>query len=193
MGAVAKEATEKALLELVPEAYRDDEDEAVRDGAWQITDLVGADWALKRLGQLEQEITDNEEIAAKRQAEIEARMHRLNTRAMKGVDFFRRMLTQFAEAHRDQVVSGKKKSRGLIHGTIGFRKRGGALKTIDRDALLSWARNQPVEMELVRTKEDPDLERIKTHAEETQMIPPGMARDPETEEVQIRTDMKEVK
>lgn len=184
----------EAQISLVPEAYRDEEDADVVAGVWEPKDLAQADWVLMRIGALEREITDNEEVAAKRIAEIEAKTRRLNDKAMRGVSFFRSVLSVFAQKHRELLLGGgKKKSRGLPHGTIGFRKKPGLLRTTDREALLGWAREQPVELELVRVKEEPDLERIKAHAEQEKTLPPGMQWEPETEEIQIRTDMKEVR
>jgi phage host-nuclease inhibitor protein Gam len=185
----------KAQLTLVQEPYRDDEDEAVReDGPWEPSDLNSVDWALKRIGALEKEISDNEEMASRRIQEIHERLGRLNEKAMRGVEFFRKRLEAYAISNRDALLGGgKKKSRGFIHGTVGFRKKPGLLKTVDRAALMAWVRELPVEMELVRMKEEPDLDRIKKHAEEKQLVPPGMQWEPEVEEIQIRADLKEVR
>lgn len=192
MGAQAAATQETAQLELV--AYRDDEyDERSETVGWIPRSAEEADWALKRLGELEAQITTNEEVASRRIQEIHERLGRLNQRAARGVDFFRRILADYALGHRDEIVQGKRKTRSFLHGTVGFRKKPGALKTTDKDALLKWAQSQPVELELVRVREEPWLENIKKHAEESQEIPPGMHWEPEADEVQIRVDLKEVR
>lgn len=190
----AKKTDEKARLELVS-LYVDDEREDAREGGtWRIEDLDMADWALKRLGELEHEIEVNEAIAAARIAEIDARTQRLNARVKKGVDFFRAQLESFAATHRGELLgAGSRKTRGLPNGSIAFRKCGGDLKTVDREALLTWAREQPVELELVRMKEEPCLPEIKKHAKELGLVPPGMEREPDGETIEVRTTPKEVR
>lgn len=182
-------------LELVAPLYEDDERTDVKEGGpWRIDDLDTADWALKRLAELEHEVEENEAIAAARIAELEARTKRLNVRAAKGVAFFRTQLEAFAVGHREELLgTGSRKTRGLPNGSIGFRKSGGDLKTIDREALLIWAREQPIELELVRMKEEPCLPEIKKLAKEKAFIPPGMEREPEGETIDVKTTPREVR
>jgi phage host-nuclease inhibitor protein Gam len=189
----AKTKEDRARLELVS-LYVDEDRPEVREGEWKVEELSSADWALGRLGELEREIEVNESIAAQRIAEIEARTARLNARAKKGVDFFRAQLEAYAATHRTELLgTGSRKTRGLPNGSIGFRKSGGDLKTVDREALLTWAREQPVELELVRMKEEPCLNEIKKLAKEKSFVPPGMEKEPEGETIEVRTTPKEVR
>jgi phage host-nuclease inhibitor protein Gam len=185
----------QARLELVLSLYEDEERADVKEGgSWRIEDLSTADWALRRLGELEREIEVNEAIAAERIRELEERTKRLNGRAAKGVAFFRAHLEAYAQGHRDELLGGgNRKTRGLPNGSLGFRKCGGDLRTVDREALLTWAREQPVELELVRMKEEPCLNEIKKLAKEKGFVPPGMEREPEGESVEVRTTPKEVR
>lgn len=172
--------------EAAQEAYQDEENPSVGH-AWRIEGLDSADWALRRLGDLEQEIAENEAIAARRIEEIRIRTALLNERAMKGVAFFRARLTDYAERARSELLKGgKTKTRHLPSGSIAWRKKGGGLVKADAEALLAWAREQPIEAELVRIKEEPAWDAIKRRFETTGEVPPGCDVEPEREEISIK-------
>lgn len=169
-----------------PEEYFDEELDSPTS-AWRIADLGQADWALKRLAALEKEAADNERIAELRIAEIRARTAKLNATALRGADFFRGQLAAYAMSHRTELLGGgKKKTRKLPSGEIAFRSKGGGLSIIDRDALLSWARQQPVESGLLRIKEEPALDEIKRHFKASGEVPDGMQLEEEREEVVVK-------
>ena len=192
-GARAEGRTGATLEILHP--YVDEENEQVKEGGpWHIENLSSLDWALKRLGELEAEVLANESLTHDRIAELEQRCLRLNARAAAGMRFFRGAIEAYARSHRTQLLgSSNRKTRALIHGTVGWRKRPASLEVLDKSALLGWAIRQPVELGLVRMKEEPCMSEVKAYAEETGTIPPGCAPVPETDELQVRTvDPKEV-
>jgi phage host-nuclease inhibitor protein Gam len=69
---------------------------------------------------------------------------------------------------------GDKKSRRLLHGSVAWRDSAKGLEVVDEAALLAWAKAQPAELELVRTKESPDLRNIGAYAKQKKLTPPGM-------------------
>lgn len=141
---------------------------------WRIKDVEDADWALKRLAELRRETDQNNAIAAKRIQEISQRTDALNAKAMRGVSFFETHLKVWAEENRKALLgSGKQKYRDLPSGRIGWRKQQERVKVADPKAVLEWARLQPVELELIRFKEEPAMEAIQAHFERTGELPPG--------------------
>lgn len=171
------------------EVYYDEQDPTVASSTWRVENLGSADWALGRLKELEREIAQNEAIAAEAVRRLEARVQVLNDRAMRGVRFFRAKLLEYLLTHRAELLgTGKKKSRDLPHGRLGFRKAGGGLEVVDKEALLAWAQAQPVELELVRITEAPAIAAIKAHCEATQKVPPGMVLQPDVDEPYAHTD-----
>lgn len=162
--------------------YQDEQSPDVREG-WHILDLATADWTLSRLADLQQEIAENRKLEEEAILRIRGRATKLQERAERGIAFFESRLREYAESHREELLKGgKKKSRNLMHGSIGWRKAGGGLSVVDPAALLAWAREQPVELELLRIKEEPALAAIKVLHSTTGEVPPGTDLKPEFEE-----------
>lgn len=156
------------------EAYQDEQDEKVSE-AWMVTSLEECDWALSRIADLEAEQEENERIAAAAIQRIKDRLAGMNAKAERGVRFFSGKVQAFAERERDLLLKGgKKRSRELVHGVIGWRASRGGLKVTDEAKLLAWARAQPVESEVLRVKEEPALSVIGEHFERTGEVPDGM-------------------
>lgn len=158
------------------ELYLDSEDESVATG-WRIEDLTSADWALKRVGDLEREIAENEKVLTATVERAKARTEKLNARAANGVRFFTWALQAYAEAHRGELIAGKKKSRALLHGVLSWRKTGGGLVVTDETRLLEWARAHS----RIRVKESPALDEIKKDFKDAGVVPDGMDVEPEGE------------
>lgn len=179
---------ERPVVELVPPYVDEGEDRASL--GWAPESLADLDWALMRVGELEEQVQANEEVAAERHKEIDRRTIRMNEKANADIRYFRDVITQYATSHRAQLLgSGKRKSRELQHGRVGWKTRPACLKTSDSKALLAWAQSQPVELGLVRIKEEPCLEEIKRHAERSKTVPPGMEMEPETETLQVHAEV----
>lgn len=166
--------------------YVDEESDQVREG-WHVQTLEDADWCLRRIAELEAEAAENARVAETNILRIQARAVMLNDRSVRGVEFFTMRLREYAEAHRAELLrGGKKKSRTLVHGSIGWRKVGGTLKVSDPDELLAWAQAQPVELELVRITEAPAVAQIQKYFKATGEVPPGVEFVEETEEFQVK-------
>lgn len=172
-----------------PESYIDDEEPAVSN-VWTIQSLEDADWALKRIGDLEQEVAENQKVFDKALLRLKLRQAQLSKRANSGIAFFTFKLQAYAEAHRAELIKGKKKSRALLHGSLGWRKTGGGLEVTDKEALLVWARAQPVESELLRITEAPAIANLQKHFKETGEVPPGTEPKPEVDVFTLKTESK---
>lgn len=156
---------------------------------WTIADLDTLDWALSRMADSEREVEENNKLAQEAIGRIKLKTEILNERAEKAIAFFRSQIAAYAETHRAELLGGgKKKSRTLLHGTIGWRKKGGALEMKDAAALLDWARLQPIESNVLRIKEEPAWDVIKKSYPDAKSgeIPPGCDVVPETEEITIK-------
>ena len=170
-------------------AYRDEENEAV-DETWSIKDLPTADWALSRLGALEREMAENQAIATAAVERILLRTDKLNATARRGAEFFRRVLATYAEQHRPELLgSGKKKSRALLHGSLGWRSRAEKLEVVDGEVVLAWAQMQPVETGVLRIKEELDRKALAALFKKTGELPPGTELEPASEDFYIKTEV----
>ncbi len=173
------------------EAYQDEQDEGVQGLAWRVTDLSTADWALRRVAECEAEAAEVDRQAEAAIAQIEARRAELKTKAARGSDYFRFQLTRFAEEQRDSLLTGKKKSRDLIHGRIQFRASPERLKVVDPKALSEWLAVQPVEQGLYRVKIEPEMRALNDGLKCDGFIPPGCECEPSRESITITASAPE--
>jgi phage host-nuclease inhibitor protein Gam len=167
--------------------YIDEESPDVR-GPWKIQDSGSVDWALRRKAECEQEIAEVRAQGNAAIAAIEGRVSVLTQKAERGIQFFEVKLLEWAEANRDKLGQGKKKSRDFVHGRIGTRSKGGKLVVTDKTALETWLRSQPPERGLCRIKVEANMKAVQdlfaTHGE----IPPGCDVDPERDEIYIQAE-----
>jgi phage host-nuclease inhibitor protein Gam len=170
--------------------YEDASDPEVR-GGWQIETAASVDWALQRLAECEAEAEAVDAQADAAIARINARRDELKARAARGAGFFRFKLTEYAVGHRSALLTGKKKSRDFVHGRLGFRQKGGRLEVRDRDALLAWLAEQPVEDGLYRMKLEPEMKAIQARFKSANEVPPGCEYTPEYEDVVIEAEAPE--
>jgi len=156
---------------------------------WTIQDLATADWALSRIADLEREIAENESLAETAIARIKLRTELLNERASKGLAFFRSRIEGYAQANREHLIPGKKKTRSLLHGSISWRSTPERLKVVDASATLTWAQTQPIEAGLIRIKEELDKPALNALFKSTGEMPPGTELEPAKEELQIKAEL----
>lgn len=186
MRAIGESEALRALAEAAQE-YVDEEEPSARPG-WHIDSIASLDWAMGRMAALQREIAQNNAILEANVARLHARTAKLNEAAARGVSFFDGRVRDYAEQHRAELLGGgKRKSRKMLHGVIAWRKTGGGFKANDKDALLAWALTQPVELGLVRMKEEAAWDKIKERCSVTGEMPPGVDTEPEGETFKIET------
>jgi phage host-nuclease inhibitor protein Gam len=163
-----------------------DEEEPNVGPGWHVGNLSDADWALRRMASLQRQIKENDALLEANVARLQLRHAKMNEALARGLAFFAAKVEEYATLHRAELLGGgKRKSRKLLHGSIGWRKTGGGFKMNDKEALLAWAQKQPVELNLVRIKEEPAWDRIKEDLRSTGELPPGVDVEPEGETFKI--------
>lgn len=171
---------------LVPE-YMDDERPEVTIG-WRIGSDSEADWALQKMGELEAHVAA---IDLQLAATIERETRRAEGRkgsAGRGVAFFEAVIKEYGEREKRRILgTGKRKSHAYLHGTIGWRKKGGKLTWTDEAVALEWAKGRPVEQGLFRVTFALEKAAIQKLAKEEKIIPPGTELEPTIDEVYVQT------
>lgn len=177
------DATQIARVEAEQEPL--DADALATEGAWSPRSLRDVEWSLECIGESEAEIAAIEAQEADAIARIRQRVARIKESAERRASYFRGRVAEWAESHRAEILAGKKKSRELVAGVIGWRKKGGRLRVVDKAALAEWAAAQPVELGLFRVKVEPEVAEIQKHAKASGEIPPGCEWEEEHDEIHI--------
>ena len=176
--------------ESLPAEYVDEERPEVRTG-WRIEGGTSeADWAFARMQEHEAQIAAVDDQIALAVARIERRGTELKRKAAWAVEFFRAALMEWGDREKRTLLGGgRKKSRELLHGVVGWRtkNKGGKLKWIDEAATLEWAKAQPIELGLFRVVYQIDKLAIEKLARERDLIPVGCDLDLERDEVYVKT------
>jgi len=184
------------VLELVAAAkamqseYVDEQDPTVR-GDWAIQNTGSADWALERVGECEGEADSIEAQYAAAVERLSKRKAELLARAARGASYFRMKLEEWAGPNRASLLKGKGKSVAMLHGTIGWRKKGGNLRVEDKDALAAWLITQPVESGLYRVRVEPEMRALQKWCAESGEIPSGCEFVPEFDEFYVKAEAPE--
>jgi len=175
------DATDIARLEAAQPIYRDDSDPSVVDG-WRPTDLGSLEWALSRVADLEAEARENAVALADAHRRLDLRAESMTRRVQRGVAFFRGAILSYMSEHKSELLKGgARKSRVMLHGSVGWRKTGGRLRVVDEKALAEWVAAQPVELGLFRIRIEPAMKELQAYCEANGLIPPGTEREVPTD------------
>ncbi len=168
--------------------YEDEQDPNVREG-WHIESLDTADWALRRIAELQVEVEENDSVLAATIAKLQARTEKLNASANRGLEFFSGRLREYAELNQAMLLKGgKKKSRALPSGSIGWKTVPAKLTVTDDAKALAWAEKQPVESELLRIRTEVSKSALAAHFKGSGEVPPGCDVAPEREEFVLKAE-----
>src|SRR5690625_4342425 len=97
-----------------------DEQEQI-DERFKIEDDSQANWALRKIAQIQKEMQSNEELAESEIHKIEKWLEEVNSQAQHSIDYFQSLLAEYAQKQRE--VNPKFKSKKLPHGRIRFRNQ----------------------------------------------------------------------
>lgn len=97
-----------------------DEQEQVQDNSFVVDDENKANWALRKIKQMKDQIDNNNALAQAEIDKIEHWNNEVNKQAQESIDYFTSLLTSYALNKRAE--DPKFKSLKLPNGRIGFRK-----------------------------------------------------------------------
>ena len=175
-----------------PEVLAYDGDEVER--GWQIENVQSLDWALARVAALRAEAATVDELEQAAIARVRARAETLRAKVQRGIRFFEFKVESYAQQNKSALLGGgKRKSRALINGTVGWRtkNKGGRLKVEEIGALEEWLLAQPVEAGLYRMRVEPEMRALQAQFQKDGVIPPGCRVEEETETFYVETDAPE--
>ena len=94
-------------------------------------------------------------------------------RVRRGIAFFEAQIEKYATDNREALLGGGiKKSRKMLYGTVGWRKRPGRLVVKDPEELGKWLREQ-TDLTLYRVKIEPEMKALQENFQKNGIIPPG--------------------
>lgn len=165
------------------------------------------DWAGEKLAEYERAVAENRRLLGKAIERLSARTSRLNEPYMREIEKFRIAIEVYAQANRDSIVVGQRKSRTLPGGlTLRWTERTEGSYRWDqtktpaerREALVAWAQGEQASRSedfepLVEPGPDvPNLEEIKKYAATIHIegirnvfVPPGLEYVPAGESLDI--------
>lgn len=143
------------------DVFEDDEQEQT---GWVITDDGGAEWAMRKIAEAENEMAAWKDHYAEQQARIEARCRQT-------IEFFTSKLADyFEQVPRRATKTGIEKYK-LPSGEL-IRKPAGIEYQRDETAMLEWCKAQ--HPEFVRVSEKASWSDVKAYIKETGEIPDGV-------------------
>jgi len=136
--------------------YLDDQEETEKE-SFAVTDDSKANWALRKIGQLNDQINDNNALAQSEIDKIEQWNKEVNVSAGNSIDYFQSLLAQYAADKKAE--DPKFKSLKLPNGNFGFRKRQPKWN-YDNDKVVQ-ALERAEMTDLIRVKKEPAKADIK--------------------------------
>lgn len=136
-------------------------------GRFAITDKARADWALRKLAQLDQEKRSRASFVAEEMARLKAWQQQEDARDERFCEFLLLCLRQYYEQlEADGVVSAKRKSYRLPHGVLTKVHRQAEFERDDK-TLLAWCRMY--RPDFIRTKAEVAWDELKLMLEVVQV------------------------
>lgn len=148
--------------------------------AWSINDDNAANWALRRIKQIERSIAKRKEFVDREIASLKAWLEEENERDIRDIQFFTSHLEAYFRRLQNEGTLGKRKSYTLPNGTLQMRA---AQPKFERDdsRLLEWAVATGDDT-LIKTKVEPAWGEIRkklrvldngvvVHAETGEVVP----------------------
>jgi|SRR5690625_1217331 len=152
-----------------------DEQEQVQDNSFVVDDENKANWALRKIKQMNDQIADNNALAQAEIDKIERWQNEVNEQAQSSIDYFQSLLAEYAIKKREE--DPKFKSLKLPNGRIGFRKSQDKW-VYDNDKLIESLEKAELK-DFIRVKKEPSKKDIKKAFE----VVDGKVVNPDTGEV----------
>jgi len=152
-----------------------DEQEQVEKEAFTIQDDQAANWALRKIGQMQKQIEDNNALAVAEIDKIEAWNKQENKKSQDSIDYFQGLLSYYAL--KKKKVDPEFKTLKLPNGNLSFRSQQPKWN-LDEEKVIKALKESDAK-DLIKVTEKPMLAEIKKAFE----VNKGKAVNPETGEV----------
>lgn len=170
-----------------------DKQEKVEDERFTVDDDQKANWVLRKIKQLQDEIKRNNDLADAEIHKIEKWREQENEKANNSIEYFQGLLAEYAMNKRKKDPDLK--TINLPNGRFGFRKRQPKWK-YDNDKVIQSLKQSNM-TDLIRVKEEPNKAEIKKRFEvigdkvvnaETGEIIEGITVEEQSETFNVRVD-----
>lgn len=165
--------------------------EAPQATEWRIEGRDTLEWAMGRLAEDAEEIRRIDAEVDKAIARVKARGNELRAKVQKRGAFLNSKVEEYARTHRKDLLTGKSKTAGLIHGEIAYRTTPEKVEIENEEHALAWCQSQPVESDLVRVSYSINKRALNDYVKRGDIIPPGCAIVPGSETITIRPTQPE--
>lgn len=123
--------------------YSVDETEPVTTDRFSVKDESSANWVLRKMAETQDEINGIQQMISDELARVALRGESLLRPLKRNLEFFEAAFgTQLRDWVATELEGKKKRSVGLLHGTIGFRKSPDSLVVVDEEATVAWAESE---------------------------------------------------
>lgn len=150
-----------------------DQQEQVNEG-FKVEDDQQANWCLRKIKDITQQIQNNSELAQAEIEKIESWEQQEKEKLQQSIDYFQGLLAQYAVKKREE--DPKFKSQKLPHGRIKFVKQQPKWNYDDNKLLETLKQNNLTDF--IKIKEQPDKAQIKKAFE----VAKGKVINPDTGE-----------
>lgn len=134
-----------------------DKQEQVESEKFKVTDESSANWALRKIAQMEKQIEANNELAVAEEEKIEAWRKSVNDTAQNSIDFFQSYLAEYAMSLKKE--NPKFKTLKLPNGQLSFRKQQPKWDLDDEKVLKTL--KETGNDDLIKVTEKPKIAEIK--------------------------------
>lgn len=146
-------------------------------------DLSWLEYQLERIAELEKAMAQNEAVVAQAMERLKLRHEKVQEPLRNEKERLEAAVRGYAEVHRKALLVGKRKSRALPAGKVGWRWKPEKLEVLQKGALHVWAE----ERHFIRTVEEPDMKAIRDYFQRTGEVPEGCEVRPPEETFYVST------
>lgn len=175
---------DRGLLDIL---YEDEEiPQDIEGGAWTVTDIKSADWAIGMARKAVLSIAEAEEYSSFLHTKIDAWLSRIKTKNARTIEFMKCALEPWA---KEKLKEMKDKSFSLPSGKCGFRKGSESVNWNEELFGPDEAEKLGIPVKVVRSVLKTE---VKKYIKETGNIPDGVVIIPGSERFYVKLDEREV-
>jgi phage host-nuclease inhibitor protein Gam len=158
--------------------------EALAPPGWSIKGAPDVNFAFRCISEEETALASIDEQEAHAIAAIKAHADALRAKRQPRVAFFTAKIVEYVEAHKKELLTGKRRSAEFLGGVASWRRKPAKVVVTDKPALVEWL-SQHGDPTLMRVKVEPDLKAIDAMILATGVLPPGLDLEPESETLTV--------